>query len=288
MRGSDYTDGQNQPTYDPTLGQYVPNTGLNVQDQLNRLVNPHRAQPGRPGHLMPSAAPGSAGVNVRGLANIQRILQGAPQSNLQDRQGIQPSAAPLLQQTYLNGGLQTQSQLGQMSNQHSIPVQGPTLGTGQSGHGIFQIGQSHPSRFQTDQSHASRFQTDQSHSSRVHTDQSQVSDQSRHARFQPDITGPHANHSDGVFSANEPRQRALYMDKSRALESILDLERFLPNLEDQSTVHFPAMAASMAYPSEEAELNEILQRMTDAFPTSDIPTPPGELMILIVLGTDIL
>ncbi|XP_030852691.1 uncharacterized protein LOC115928840 [Strongylocentrotus purpuratus] len=113
----------------------------------------------------------------------------------------------------------------------------------QSHHVGFQIDQSHPSGLHTDQSHASRFQTDQSHASRFQTDQSHAA-----SRFQ--------------------------MDKSRALESVLDLDRFLPHINDQSTVHFPTTGVSMAYPSEEAELDELIQRMTDAFPLHESPSPP--------------
>eukprot|EP00057_Strongylocentrotus_purpuratus_P026033 XP_011680507.1 PREDICTED: uncharacterized protein LOC100891616 [Strongylocentrotus purpuratus] len=104
------------------------------------------------------------------------------------------------------------------------------------------LDQSHHVGFQIDQSHPSGLQTDQSHASRFQTDQSHAS------RFQ--------------------------MDKSRALESVLDLDRFLPHINDQSTVNFPTTGVSMAYPSEEAELDELIQRMTDAFPLHESPSPP--------------
>ncbi|XP_038068197.1 dystrophin-like isoform X2 [Patiria miniata] len=53
--------------------------------------------------------------------------------------------------------------------------------------------------------------------------------------------------------------------------------RLLPaHLTDQSTVMFPNLSASRMFPPEEAEMNEILQRLNDAYPTSphDEPSSP--------------
>lgn len=122
-----------------------------------------------------------------------------------------------------------------------------------------QIEESHLTGLPTDQSHQSRYlPVSQSYSSEIHFNK---------------------QHHPTGFQFDQSRPAGIRIDQSRALESVLDLDGFLPHLGEQSTVHFPTMAASMAYPSEEAELDEMIQRMTDAFPLHDddsSPSPPPE------------
>nr|XP_054764296.1 dystrophin-like isoform X1 [Lytechinus pictus] len=295
MMGKDYPDGHGDPGLGPQplytsqalpvgVGQHV-----NGQGNVSRAFHQHRMTDlskvaTGSFRLLPPAPPypGNMDSSVLAPPVVTHARQTSAPAPLQGSgdgahsfYGLQSDASPVHQASV--GGVypfgsqsaiaphHDNSQGYQTSLSHSADIpfssQHPSR-LEQSHHVGFQIDQSHPSGLQTDQSHASRFQMDQSHASRFQTDQSHLSG------FQTDQSHP------SRFKNNQSIPAAFQMNKSRALESVLDLERFLPNINDQSTVHFPTTGVSMAYPSEEAELDELIQRMTDAFPLHDSPSPP--------------
>ena len=59
------------------------------------------------------------------------------------------------------------------------------------------------------------------------------------------------------------------VDQSVAASALIDRNMLLPpHLSDQSSLRFPTLGVSRAYPSEEEELDDLLQKLDDAYPVN--------------------
>ncbi|XP_071508444.1 dystrophin-like [Diadema antillarum] len=221
--------------------------GLGVARTDQTLRNTARST--QEGRLSAADAAGTAGVGhiVRDGNMLSSVLEGP------SRSGEIPSG---------NGGL-PQASVHQLSSHSYLS---PTTSQ-QSGNLL--INQSTAAGFPSNQSHVTGFLSNQSQPIAL----PHQSDQLQLQYQQENPSQESASSADQSWLSglkNFPLQQGkVPIDQSRAFESVLDLRHLLPAMGDQSTVHFPTLAASMAYPTEEAELDDLVQRMTDAFPHHD-------------------